>query len=91
MRSAERILNRFYIVTVMVLNCNGAIDINGIEGLLGVPVVPISAAKNEGVNELIEHAIHVARFDECPGRLDFCDENASKRAKSNIVVDGFKL
>lgn len=55
----------------------GTIKVNLLEELLGIPVVPISASKNMGINELIEHAIHVARFNECPGRLDFCDENAS--------------
>ena len=54
----------------------GTIRINELENTLGIPVVPISAAKNEGINELIEHAVHVARYDECPGRLDFCDANA---------------
>ncbi|MCI5577931.1 MAG: ferrous iron transport protein B [Oscillospiraceae bacterium] len=54
---------------------NGAIDINGIEGLLGVPVVPISAAKNEGVNELIEHAIHIAQYQEKPLKQDFCSKD----------------
>lgn len=52
----------------------GSIDVNAMEELLGVPVVPISAAKNEGVNELIEHAVHVAEYRECPGRADFCDK-----------------
>lgn len=52
----------------------GSIDVNEMEALLGVPVVPISAAKNEGVHELIEHAMHVAEFRECPGRADFCDK-----------------
>ena len=47
----------------------GTIRINELENTLGIPVVPISAAKNEGINELIEHAVHVARYDECPGRL----------------------
>lgn len=51
----------------------GTIKINRLEDTLGIPVVPISAAKNEGIGELIEHAVHVARYDECPGRLDFCD------------------
>lgn len=51
----------------------GTILINELENALGIPVVPISAAKNEGIGELIEHAVHVARYDECPGRLDFCD------------------
>lgn len=53
----------------------GTIDVNGIEAMLGVPVVPISAAKNQGVDELVKHAIHIARYQECPGRQDFCDEN----------------
>ncbi|MBR5357012.1 MAG: ferrous iron transport protein B, partial [Lachnospiraceae bacterium] len=53
----------------------GTIDINEMEAALGVPVVPISAAKNEGIHELIEHAIHVAQFQERPLRQDFCDEN----------------
>ena len=53
----------------------GAVDVNDMEAMLGVPVVPISAAKNQGVNELINHAIHVAHFQETPLRQDFCDEN----------------
>ena len=51
----------------------GALDINGLEAALGVPVVPISASKNQGLDELVEHAINVAKFNEHPGRLDFCD------------------
>ena len=53
----------------------GAVDINEMEALLGVPVVPISAAKNEGVDELVKHAIHIAHYQERPSRQDFCDEN----------------
>lgn len=53
----------------------GYIDINKMEKLLGVPVVPISAKKNEGVNELIEHAIHVCYYQEKPKVVDFCSEN----------------
>lgn len=53
----------------------GTIDINSLEALLGVPVIPISAAKNEGVHELVEHALHVAYYREKPLRQDFCDEN----------------
>ena len=53
----------------------GSIDINAMEAMLGVPVVPISAAKNSGVDELIDHAIHVARYQERPVRQDFCGEN----------------
>ena len=53
----------------------GSVDINEMEGMLGIPVVPISAAKNQGVDELIEHGIHVAHYQERPGRIDFCDNN----------------
>ena len=52
----------------------GSVDINEMEMLLGVPVVPISAAKNQGVDELVRHAIHVAHYQEKPLRQDFCDE-----------------
>lgn len=54
---------------------NGSIDINGIEEMLGVPVVPISAAKNEGVRELIDHALHIARYQEKPIKQDFCSRD----------------
>ncbi len=54
---------------------NGAVDINGMEAMLGVPVVPISAAKNEGVNELIEHALHIAEYQEKPKKQDFCSKD----------------
>ena len=53
----------------------GSVDVNMLEESLGIPVVPISAAKNEGVDELIEHAMHVAVYRERPGRMDFCDAN----------------
>ena len=53
----------------------GSILINRMEEILQIPVIPISAAKNEGVDELIEHAIHIARYQEKPGRKDFCDKN----------------
>jgi ferrous iron transport protein B len=53
----------------------GAIHINEMESMLGIPVVPISAAKNEGIEELVSHALHVAQYQERPGRTDFCDEN----------------
>ncbi len=52
----------------------GSVKINEMEDLLGIPVVPISASKNEGVDELINHALHVARYQESPGKKDFCDE-----------------
>ncbi len=58
-----------------VTNNNGAIDINGMESLLGVPVIPISAARNEGVRELIDHAIHIARYQERPQKQDFCSKD----------------
>ena len=56
----------------------GTIMVNELEELLGVPVVPISAAKNEGIDELVEHALHVARHREVPGRIDFCDATDGK-------------
>ena len=54
---------------------NGSIDINGMEAMLGVPVVPISAAKNQGVRELIDHALHVAKYQERPAKQDFCSKD----------------
>ena len=51
----------------------GTIQINALEAALGIPVVPISAAKNEGIDELIDHCLHVARYGEKPARMDFCD------------------
>jgi ferrous iron transport protein B len=51
---------------------HGAVDINGMEELLGVPVIPISAAKNEGVDELVSHAIHIAKYQERPEKQDLC-------------------
>ena len=70
------------IPTVVALNMmdemtgnGGSIDVNHMEEMLGVPVVPISAAKNEGVDELVRHAMHIAKYQEKPGRQDFCDEN----------------
>jgi len=53
----------------------GAIDINRMEDMLGVPVVPISAAKNQGVSELVDHAIHIAKYQERPKRQDFCSKD----------------
>ena len=52
----------------------GTIRINEMEEMLGIPVVPISAAKNEGVDELVKHAVHIAKYQEKPGRTDFCDK-----------------
>lgn len=58
-----------------VRNNGGSIRINEMEEILGIPVVPISASKNEGVDELVEHAVHVAMYQETPARKDFCDKN----------------
>ena len=70
------------IPTVVALNMmdemtgnGGGVDVNRMEELLGVPVVPISASKNAGVDELVEHAIHIAKYQEGPARQDFCDSN----------------
>lgn len=54
----------------------GSIRVNEMEEMLGIPVVPISAAKNEGIQELVDHAVHVAKYQERPGRMDFCDADA---------------
>lgn len=56
-------------------NNGGTVRINEMERILGIPVVPISAAKNEGIDELVEHAIHIAKFKERPLRQDFCDKD----------------
>ncbi len=58
-----------------VRNNDGSILINELEEVMGVPVVPISASRNEGVDELVRHAIHIAKYQEKPGRTDFCDKN----------------
>ena len=58
-----------------VTDNGGTIDVNTMEALLGIPVVPISAAQNKGVAELIDHAVHIAHYQEKPLRQDFCDEN----------------
>ena len=55
----------------------GTVDINAMESMLGVPVVPISAAKNQGVNELVRHAVHIAKYQEKPENQDFCDARES--------------
>jgi len=55
----------------------GSVDVSAMEDMLGVPVIPISAAKNQGVAELVEHALHVAHFQERPERRDFCDEDSN--------------
>lgn len=53
----------------------GSIIVNQMEEMLGIPVVPISAAKNEGIDELISHALHVAKYQEKPTEIDYCDAN----------------
>ena len=53
----------------------GSILVNQMEDMLGIPVIPISAAKNEGIDELVQHAIHVAKYQERPQPIDFCDVN----------------
>ena len=72
----------------------GTVDINIMESMLGVPVVPISAAKNEGVDELIRHAIHVAKYQEKPLKQDFCSPEDHKgsmhralHAVSHLIED----
>ncbi len=77
----------------------GTININAMEASLGIPVIPISASKNEGIDELISHALHVTRFGERPGRLDFCDPQGSDsgalhrciHAVSHLIEDHSKL
>ena len=63
----------------------GTVYINKMESLLGIPVVPISAAKNEGVDELVAHAIHVAKFQESPGRQDFCEDRPVHRCIHGVI------
>ena len=72
----------------------GTVDINAMEAMLGVPVVPISAAKNQGVDELVRHAVHIARYQERPLRQDFCsaeDHNGAVHralhAVSHLIED----
>lgn len=57
----------------------GSIRVNELEQILGIPVIPISAVKNEGIDELVSHALHVARFIEKPGRIDFCTDSVDKK------------
>ena len=57
-----------------VVGNQGSINVNEMESLLGVPVVPISAAKNEGVDEVVKHALHIAKYQEKPLQQDFCDK-----------------
>ena len=68
-----------------VLGNQGSIDVNMMEALLGVPVIPISAAKNEGVDELVNHALHIAKYQEHPLRQDFCDKNDHEGAVHRCI------
>ena len=63
----------------------GSIYINRMEEMLGVPVIPVSAAKNEGIDELIDHAIHVTKYSEVPKRQDFCDEDGEDGAVHRCI------
>ena len=67
-----------------VTESGGSIDVNGLEAELGVPVIPISASKNEGVEELIEHAMNIAQYAEFPKRIDFCGEGPVHRCIHSI-------
>ncbi|MCI7730667.1 ferrous iron transport protein B [Enorma burkinafasonensis] len=66
----------------------GTVDVNALEAALGIPVVPIAAAKNEGIGELTEHALHVARYREHPGRVDFCDERGADGGALHRCIHG---
>lgn len=66
----------------------GTIDINSLESMLGIPVVPIAAAKNEGIQELVDHAMHVAKHREHPGRMDFCDEDGDDDGAVHRCIHG---
>ena len=72
----------------------GSVDVNAMEAMLGVPVVPISAAKNQGIDELVKHAVHVAKYQERPLRQDFCGSDdhggavhRSLHAVSHLIED----
>ena len=66
----------------------GSIDINALERQLGIPVVPISAARNEGITELVEHALHIARYQERPGRMDFCPADGPDKGALHRCIHG---
>ena len=78
--SSEEIVSRNFVLedkpNMMdeVVGNRGSINVNEMESLLGVPIVPISAAKNEGVDEVVKHALHIAKYQEKPLRQDFCDK-----------------
>ena len=78
--------------TVIALNMmdelsgnGGSVDINAMENMLGVPIVPISAVKNEGVDELVRHAVHIAKYNEKPLRQDFCDTDENGGAVHRCI------
>ncbi|OUO33250.1 ferrous iron transport protein B [Olsenella sp. An290] len=66
----------------------GTVDVNALEAALGIPVVPISAARGEGVSELVEHALHVARYREHPGRVDFCAASGADGGALHRCIHG---
>lgn len=63
----------------------GSVRVNEMEAFLGVPVIPISASKNEGIEELVKHAIHVAKYQEGPGKVDFCDADGAGSAVHRCI------
>lgn len=64
---------------------NGSILINELEEFLGVPVIPISASKGEGIGELVSHALHIAKYQESPGEIDFCNADGGENAVHRCV------
>ena len=66
----------------------GTVDVNALEAALGIPVVPISAARGEGISELVEHALHVARYREHPGRVDFCAASGADGGALHRCIHG---
>ncbi len=66
----------------------GSVRVNELEEILGIPVVPISAAKNEGTTELIDHALHAARHRESPGRVDFCPASNNEHDSVGAALSG---
>lgn len=73
-----------------VLNNGGTIRVNRLEELLGIPVIPISAARNEGIGELVAHALHVAKYRERPGRRDFCEPYGSDKGAVHRCIHGIE-
>ena len=73
-----------------VMNNGGTIQVNRLEDMLGIPVVPISAAKNEGIEELVRHAVHVAKYRERPGRRDFCEPYGPDNGAVHRCIHGIE-